>query len=655
MATATREQTPGTETFARIDEAPRTPASLPSISHTLLCDVPETTNLLRPYKPASSKSNYITNLLQPNSPKQLYSPRTPPPQLTGAAAMAEARRRRNQQKSQDDSRQTSPNPAAAALGALMGSTGMSRASDAPAADQVSEPMRRLADKITTSPSTPVQSTRNAAVDMTNASNTMTATAPPQPDNESPSRFVAEPADMTPEPGRPGAETGASRTGSGDGTGNKAVTYPAPYSAEHSQEGPSRGMSMPDAGYPPISPKSPAAKRHKCPYCSTDFTRHHNLKSHLLTHSQEKPYVCQNCQSRFRRLHDLKRHAKLHTGERPHACPKCGRSFARGDALARHNKGPGGCAGGNRQSLGGDDDGEEPDESMAGDYAEDHAEDGKYGEGEMLDDQGRRVSEPSRKRTHLETARDAERAVYRQHSSTYPPPLSSRSARADHTSMGPPHAVLPSSSATNSPGDVSGNASQAGGSSYNSQYFGLQHPVSAYAPMTESPKPLSPGQPAHHDQHRLSVAEPTHLRNRSPSLTQQYQQQHFGRGTGRAAPVAAPSHMTSHAPLLPSLPSLAHQAPGRHAMQSTAPVPVPSMLQHQQHVDYQGSNPGSLSSHGHSSGNSIRDIIGNEHQDMWAYVRNLEQRFSRMQDEYELRISRLQEDLISLKGQLYQQR
>jgi len=65
----------------------------------------------------------------------------------------------------------------------------------------------------------------------------------------------------------------------------------------------------------------------------------------------------------------------------------------------------------------------------------------------------------------------------------------------------------------------------------------------------------------------------------------------------------------------------------------------------------GSNPGSLSSHGHSSGGSIREIIGDSTNDVWNYVRNLEQRFSRMQDEYELRISRLQEDLIAIKGHL----
>ena len=38
-------------------------------------------------------------------------------------------------------------------------------------------------------------------------------------------------------------------------------------------------------------------------------------------------------------------------------------------------------------------------------------------------------------------------------------------------------------------------------------------------------------------------------------------------------------------------------------------------------------------------------------DLWGYVRSLEQRFSRMQDEYELRISRLHDEVISLKRQM----
>ncbi|KAK6428545.1 hypothetical protein LTR95_015310, partial [Oleoguttula sp. CCFEE 5521] len=98
--------------------------------------------------------------------------------------------------------------------------------------------------------------------------------------------------------------------------SKAFSLPASPTSESSQPGSPRPfLSLP--GYVQDSQRLPSStsKRYKCPYCSTDFTRHHNLKSHLLTHSQEKPYACQKCDARFRRLHDLKRHTKLHTGER----------------------------------------------------------------------------------------------------------------------------------------------------------------------------------------------------------------------------------------------------------------------------------------------------------------------------------------------------
>ncbi|KAF8416697.1 hypothetical protein EV426DRAFT_413621 [Tirmania nivea] len=112
-------------------------------------------------------------------------------------------------------------------------------------------------------------------------------------------------------------------------------------------------TTPTTPFSPHTPLTPGGGRskHTCTHCNQTFTRHHNLKSHLLTHSHEKPFPCHQCNARFRRLHDLKRHSKLHTGERPHMCEKCGRRFARGDALARHARGEGGCAG-RRNSLSG---------------------------------------------------------------------------------------------------------------------------------------------------------------------------------------------------------------------------------------------------------------------------------------------------------------
>ena len=596
-----------------------------------------------------------------------YSLGTPPAPLTGQAAMADLKRRKQQKAAEDASRQispTSPNPAVRALQSLMGSGGMSRASDAPTSDKLSEPMRKVAEKITIPEVThsdhlqtsPVSMASFGTVESTGTNSAMTATATASSINSGP-QFVAEPAEMG-EGHSYTSRNGHLAVAGEDGSKAVSFSYPGPPQPELSSEsGPSRGMS-----YPGIqgSPKSPASnKRHKCPYCATDFTRHHNLKSHLLTHSQEKPYVCQTCQSRFRRLHDLKRHTKLHTGERPHTCDKCGRRFARGDALARHNKGPGGCAG-RRSSFGADDDDMAPDGTLDGE---------DYTGGDDDDDQdpdqhSHHGSEPSRKRAHLETPQDTGRQVYRQHSSTYPPvsPAGRPHGSSVSSMMGPPQVIYPGSSTATSPRELPGQPSPAMGSSLNPSNFVPSYPppgqiFQQQGMMTESPKPLSPGQPS--DQHRLSVdaSASSQLRNRSPSLTTQFQQQHFGRGGGRGTPPQPPpvqyTQQPPHHPVLPPLPP--GQPQNRSGYQPSLAGPGPSMLQHQHGTTLAapGSNPGSLSSHGRSSGSSIRDVVGQEPADIWAYMRSLEQRFSRMQDEYELRISRLQEEVISLKGQMSQ--
>ena len=107
--------------------------------------------------------------------------------------------------------------------------------------------------------------------------------------------------------------------------------------------------------PPRSSHSPLAsgarvQKHPatfhCPLCPKKFTRAYNLRSHLRTHTDERPFVCTHCGKAFARQHDRKRHEGLHSGEKKFVCRGelssisgqiwgCGRRFARADALGRH--------------------------------------------------------------------------------------------------------------------------------------------------------------------------------------------------------------------------------------------------------------------------------------------------------------------------------
>jgi hypothetical protein len=577
-----------------------------------------------------------------SSPRLGKRSRPNPPPMTAAAALQDIQRA---DKSQAPSTETSPNPARQALSTLMGSdkSATSGLQDGPLepATTISEPLNVVARHIQEKPTdvhtdSPVQTSPVSLSSIGTLESNVALSGIETTTVDSPHSVgdVSHEAEASPE--KPSQEPSSAEEGP------KSFSYPGPMPSSHLQ--PNRVMSLP--GPESRNPERTSSnKKHRCPYCATEFTRHHNLKSHLLTHSHEKPYVCQTCQSRFRRLHDLKRHTKLHTGERPHICPKCGRKFARGDALARHNKGPGGCAGrrGSTDSFGGDEDYDGVnDESMEGLV---------YGEPEAMDE-----DEPSSERQSVPSIRRqgppssairgqaAEQGSFHSRQPNTYPPIQGRPPGGIAAGLYPPQGVPGASGPSTSKLSQTGATSYppAPGSSSNLHPAGSGASIFPPGSMTESPKPLSPGAP--HGAHK----EGGPFRNRSPSMSAQFQPQPYGRGSGRRSPpptaMGAPPSATAHLP--PPHPMGLNPPDSRYTLPSQGPAHPPTgPTGPPTHMSGGGlsSHSNSLSSHGQSakgSGENSAAIFSPRDDRLWAYMKSLEER-----------VNGLQSEVASLKDQL----
>lgn len=598
-----------------------------------------------------------------------YSPRLSPAPLTGAAAMEDQRRQREDQERQQG-RATSENPGYRAVESLIsaGSVQMSKPQDAPPPPTTISDGMSVAAKTLNIPS-PLQfedkaeTSPNSVTSLASLNSTaLTATASTA-GIASPSNAIASQSDWDRRDNTQASQDAQSSFGNKSGA--RADTFPGHLMSrsENSREQ-ARGMSL-----PMVQPRSPS-KANKCPHCDAQFTRQHNLKSHLLTHSQEKPFVCDSCMMRFRRLHDLKRHSKLHTGERPHICRKCDRKFARGDALARHAKGQGGCAG-RRASMGSFGGDEDYDESHIGDESGMDGvmftEGGDQGGDGTMEDDDRRYSLPSIKASQVEQHAQQGYTPQQRSNHTYPPP-----GLRQRQPSGPAYQPIPDQ--LNAAANMS---VQIGGSNNHNVRPGMpttgpptSHPTFSPMQITESPKPLTPSMVGLQGPSDGSIN-----RQRSPSLAAALQQHNFGRRQ-QSERVQSPQGMPLPSPLGqgPKLPSLSGLAPPepRYTLpsQSTNPQAAtngsqPSQ-QGQQSQQSSGSSfqpqmsqaPPQQQTSGDSSNSA--NLFASE-KNVWTYVNDLENQVRHLSDrlesserEKEDKIRQLNEKAATMESILKQQ-